>query len=197
MDDLCSRASFTPILLDLVAAGFLAFNAAETIGSPWGNPRPMGVVRLSFWATPTLFLLSSAEGIIRNVDCNRFYNDLANREAAQAPKAHDEPFDSQAFKSPKNREPTCLLGDQTACADLGMHYYLGRGVTRNLVRANALFKKACDGGVAHACYNLANSYEEGEGVAKDLEQAQLYYRRACEAGDQEACSVDLSEPEAP
>ena len=195
MDNLCSRASITPILLDLAAGAYLAWSAAEEIGPPEGGP--FLLLSLGFWALPSSFLLSSAEGIRRNVDCNRFYKDLAKREAAQAPKAHGEPGDSQAFRNLKNLESTCLLGDQTACADLGMRYYLGDEVTQDLVRANELFKKACDGGVAHACYNLANSYEEGEGVAKDLEQARLYYRRACEVGDQEACSVDLSPHEAP
>ena len=154
-------------------------------------------VFLPLWTSAAYGAISAGYGVYNTVNCNRFYNALAQREAAQAPKALGEPLEPPALKSPKNLESTCLLGDQTACADLGMRYYLGRGVTRNLVRANALFKKACDGGVAHACYNLANSYEEGEGVVQNLEQARIYYRRACEAGDQEACSVDLSEPEAP
>jgi hypothetical protein len=180
--------------VDLAVGGVLAWRTAEEFGPPDGQ---YFMLIAGFWSIPTWFLGSAGYGIYHTVDCNRFYNALAKEEAAQTPNAPGESFDSPVFKSLESLESTCMLGDQTACADLGMRYYLGKGITRNQVRANALFKKACDGGVAHACYNLANSYEEGEGVEKDLEQARLFYQRACEAGDQEACSVDISAPEAP
>jgi uncharacterized protein len=53
---------------------------------------------------------------------------------------------------------SALAGGQAAeeagCGRLGLLYEKGEGVTRDLTRAAALFKRACDGGVAEACQRL-------------------------------------------
>ena len=48
----------------------------------------------------------------------------------------------------------CSNGDMQGCANLAMSYRMGWGVSEDPLRANALFKKACDGGNAFGCRSV-------------------------------------------
>ena len=43
----------------------------------------------------------------------------------------------------------------------------------NFTKADALFKKACDGGYVQGCKNLGVSYYDGKGVVKDLSKGKI------------------------
>jgi len=49
----------------------------------------------------------------------------------------------------------CSKGDMQSCEGLGTMYRMGWGVERNPQKANALFKKACDGGGGFGCKFVA------------------------------------------
>ena len=80
-----------------------------------------------------------------------------------------------------------------ACNNLGFNYGNGHGVAKDLDRANALYKQACDGGNMRGCSNLGFNYDNGHGVAKDLDRANArLYKQACDGGNMRAASIWVS-----
>jgi TPR repeat protein len=69
------------------------------------------------------------------------------------------------------------------CYKLGVSYSLGAGVSKNEVRAAALYKQACDGGLVAGCSNLGALYVTGQGVSKDVMRAAALYKQACDGGE--------------
>jgi len=75
----------------------------------------------------------------------------------------------------------CDGGERKGCHDLGLMYYRGEGMAKDLNRAADLFKRACDAGGFGGCQDLGLMYSRGEGVAKDLDRAAGLFKRACDA----------------
>jgi len=75
----------------------------------------------------------------------------------------------------------CDGGERKGCHDLGLMYYRGEGMERDLNQAAGLFKRACDAGGFGGCQDLGLMYSRGEGVAKDLNRAAGLFKRACDA----------------
>jgi hypothetical protein len=65
---------------------------------------------------------------------------------------------------------------------IGIAYYSGSGVKKNLERAARWFHNAADKGLVIAMSDLAYCYENGEGVEKDLELAGDWLERAAAGG---------------
>ena len=82
----------------------------------------------------------------------------------------------------------CDGGERKGCHDLGLMYYRGEGMAKDLNRAAGLFKRACDAGGSGGCQDLGLMYSRGEGVAKDLTRAAGLFKRACDAGIAPACT---------
>ena len=74
----------------------------------------------------------------------------------------------------------CDEGDAGSQLRLGMLYYAGSGVPRDVAKAAGLWHLAADQGNAIAEYNLGAVYRTGEGVQRDFEKAEKYYKRAAE-----------------
>ena len=74
-------------------------------------------------------------------------------------------------------------GDAAALNYLGVHYYLGLGVERDLKRAAELFDRAALAGHRGACRNLGILYLRGLGVNQDRVKAYAWFFAAYEAGD--------------
>jgi len=85
-------------------------------------------------------------------------------------------------------QKACDGGERKGCHDLGLMYYKGEGVVKDLNRAARLFKRACDAGGSGGCQDLGLMYSRGEGVAKDLIRAADLYKRACDAGAAPGCT---------
>ena len=77
-------------------------------------------------------------------------------------------------------------GDPEAQYNLGLCYFNGWGVVKDLEQAVLWYRRAAEQGDADAQNNLGVCYEKGLGVPKDLEQAVLWYRRAAEQGSERA-----------
>ena len=74
------------------------------------------------------------------------------------------------------------------CYELGVNYHFGRpGVTPNPLKANVLFKKACDGDVLMACFLLGENYARGTGIEQDFNRARTVYKKACDQGETIGC----------
>jgi hypothetical protein len=75
-------------------------------------------------------------------------------------------------------ERPCKAGHQKSCAELGIIYQLGKGVTKDEGKAMALFQPACAAGVAFACTGIGNILVAG-GAARDISRARDAYEKGC------------------
>ncbi len=69
---------------------------------------------------------------------------------------------------------------------LGIHYYLGLGVKRNLKTSRQWFEKAAINGFADAQYNFGSMYENGESVKQDFVTAYMWFYLALKNGNKNA-----------
>jgi hypothetical protein len=102
--------------------------------------------------------------------------------------------------STANRDPVAavrLFEKAVACGaghgTLGLMYWKGYGVGRDLERARLLFEQGCRQAEADACFNLALMCQLGEGGVSDHDAAVRYVKRACSLGLQRACSQEKSD----
>ncbi|MBE9562105.1 MAG: sel1 repeat family protein, partial [Proteobacteria bacterium] len=65
---------------------------------------------------------------------------------------------------------------------LGMMYYNGIGVNKNLVKASSWYHKAAARNIADAQNTLGIMYKNGEGVVQNLERAELWFLDAISRG---------------
>jgi len=74
--------------------------------------------------------------------------------------------------------PLAESGDPAAQRNIGHLYRLGRGVTKDFVKAAAWYRKSAEQGFARAQANLGNMYLRGQGVPKDPLSAAKWFGRA-------------------
>ncbi len=77
-------------------------------------------------------------------------------------------------------------GDRESQYRVGLAYYLGYGVARDLAGAESWIRKAALQGHAAAQAALGRMYYGGEGVPRDFAEAAVWYRRAASQGDAQA-----------
>jgi TPR repeat protein len=77
-------------------------------------------------------------------------------------------------------------GNPTAAYDLGLLYYSGQGVSKDIKQAVDLFRKAADKGNTTAETIVGQAYLSGEGVPHDDAQAAAWLLKAAEQGDADA-----------
>ena len=75
------------------------------------------------------------------------------------------------------------VGDAYAQNYIGIHYYLGLGVPRNLNKALEWYERAATVGDINAQHNLGLMYEAGQGVARDFEKAFIWLYAAHRQGN--------------
>ena len=74
-------------------------------------------------------------------------------------------------------------GDMVAQTEIGICYYNGNGVAKDLKMAFSWIMKAAEQGYPRAQKNAGNCYLNGYGVEKDSAKAVFWYRKAAEQGD--------------
>ena len=83
-------------------------------------------------------------------------------------------------------------GDSDAINYIGIHYYIGAGVPRDLIRAAAWFEQAALLGHSPAQKNLGVMYYRGLGVKQDFHHAYGWMHHARAGGNTEAQNyIDL------
>jgi hypothetical protein len=94
---------------------------------------------------------------------------------------------------------SCELNFPLACRKLGLKYFLGTGIVRDIPKAIQLYQKGCDKADAESCDNLGNIYQEGKSVPVDNAKAGEFYNKACLAGDDFGCkwATKLATPVSP
>jgi len=80
-------------------------------------------------------------------------------------------------------EPLANQGNRDAQFAMGVLYYEGHGVNKNLDEALAWFRKAADSEHPTAMFNLGVAYWEGRGLSQSFAQAVDWWERAAESGD--------------
>ncbi len=88
-------------------------------------------------------------------------------------------FSASSFEETKK---SAEQGDAQAQYNLGLMYYKGDGVIKDLTEAINWCRKAAEQGDVQAQYNLGTMYDKGDGVEKDLVEAAKWYRKAAEQG---------------
>jgi TPR repeat protein len=81
-------------------------------------------------------------------------------------------------------EKSCGRKSELACIRQADLLANGRGVTKNLEKAEQLYKTTCEAGFLYACTGLGSLYL----ASKKSDQAITYYKRACEGGHSDACN---------
>ena len=82
----------------------------------------------------------------------------------------------------QNWQPLAAQGHATSQFNLGMMYYKGRGVPRDLAQAFEWFQKAASQGYARAQNQVAAMYSRGEGVPTDNVLAISWLQKAAVLG---------------
>jgi TPR repeat protein len=98
------------------------------------------------------------------------------------------PLPQQASDEIARLTAECEQRNFASCNALGVIYRDSSGVSKDLVRAAALFKQACDGGDSGGCLNFGLAYTWGVGVSKDGARAIALIKQTCDGGHAEACA---------
>lgn len=81
----------------------------------------------------------------------------------------------------------CDFGGLGGCYALGVKYYRGDGIPRDVKQSFTLFKKACDGGKIEGCNNLAVIYNNDDVIKQDKKLATSLFKKACDSGYKPSC----------
>jgi TPR repeat protein len=96
---------------------------------------------------------------------------------------------STVFELPDNR---CLDGDVHACYEAGQMYLKGKGVLRDLDKAQLFFSQGCMTRNARACsalIDIGSMYEKGIEVSRDEDEARQIYIGVCDMGSAKGCQA--------
>jgi len=83
---------------------------------------------------------------------------------------------------------SCNDGKMQSCIELGMLYYTGESVKKDIKKSQKLFKKACKNRVSRGCYYLGYIFlRGGEDIEKSNRKAMLAFGRGCNIGSERSC----------
>ena len=81
----------------------------------------------------------------------------------------------------------CKNGKMLSCVELGIQYYTGEGVKKDIKKAQKLFKKACKKRISRGCGYLGYVFlRGGDGVEIDKRKAMLAFSRGCDISEHDA-----------
>lgn len=81
----------------------------------------------------------------------------------------------------------CMAGSVLVCTQLGDMYATGKGVARDLARAELAYERACNGGVADVCNTLGEIVEQTGSVEGGPPRAEQLFQKACDGGSSRGC----------
>lgn len=98
-------------------------------------------------------------------------------------EAGGPPAQEKALAVLAGKDETCPGGTVKGCFDAASEAER-RG---EMPRANELYTRTCDAGVARACTQLGSLVWQGRGTSADPARAFSLYMRACDGGDAAGC----------
>ncbi len=97
-------------------------------------------------------------------------------------------FSSINVLANKKFKEDCKNGKMQSCIELGVLYYNGDSVNKDIKKSKKLFTKACKARVSRACYYLGYIFlRGGKGIEKSDKKAMLAFARACNIGSERSC----------
>jgi uncharacterized protein len=81
----------------------------------------------------------------------------------------------------------CSPREPAICNKLGVVFFNGDGVKKDLEQAFYNYEKACEYGYAIGCYNLGAMYEKGQGVTTNIVKATTSLQKSCSLGYADGC----------
>ena len=82
----------------------------------------------------------------------------------------------------------CDDGQMQYCIELGILYYTGDGVKKDIKKSKRLFQIACKNRVARGCYYLGFTFLRGaENVEQSNRKAILAFAKGCDIGSERSC----------
>ena len=125
------------------------------------------------WATIAIFNGQSIAEKIKAYTANKMTPAQTIRARELSKELHKK---IEANKSAK-------LGDVKAQYEVGLSYYLGVDVEKDVKEAVQWYRNAAEQGHAEAQYGLGVMYANGEGVPEDDKEAVIWYRQAAAQGN--------------
>ncbi|UQA62790.1 tetratricopeptide repeat protein [Polyangium aurulentum] len=110
-----------------------------------------------------------------------------NGAVTVTPESTSEPPKSSLPPELAKLEKSCNERNGDACFALGVAYYKGEGVEKDMPACVALMRKACDAGHAEGCFNVGTALFHGEGVAANKPASIPLFEAACKGGSDGAC----------
>ncbi len=80
----------------------------------------------------------------------------------------------------------CEQKHMVACNNLGSLYFSGKGVTKDLQKAEEHFQQSCDAGITESCTNLGYLYHE-QGTEEGYKKSIPYLTNSCDQKIYLAC----------
>jgi len=81
----------------------------------------------------------------------------------------------------------CSNGKMLSCVELGILYYTGEGVKKDIKKSKKLFKKACKKRISRGCGYLGYVYlRGGDGVKINKRKAMLAFSKGCDISEHDA-----------
>jgi len=78
----------------------------------------------------------------------------------------------------------CKDGKMLSCVELGILYYTGDGVKKDIKKSKKLFEKACKKRISRGCGYLGYVYlRGGDGVKVDKRKAMLAFSKGCDISE--------------
>ena len=108
------------------------------------------------------------------------------KSCAQIAEIYSDDLEDSALSVAFGKK-ACDFGSIDGCYQMGVKYYNGSGVSRDVKQSFALFKKACDGEKIEGCNNLGVLYNNGEGTKQDIQKARQLFKKACDSGYKPSC----------
>lgn len=131
---------------------------------------------------------AAEQGHERAGDCllDERWTPFREQSSAESPSADEKPLDSADMDTYLRQAQD---GDMDAQYNLGILFYNGKGMSRDLGEAARWFLLAAEQGDADARYNLGLMYGRGEGVDKNLDESRRWLLQAAEQGHEGAREI--------
>jgi TPR repeat protein len=84
----------------------------------------------------------------------------------------------------QNFDHSCNIGNKRSCAILGLIYFNGQFVKKNIKKGIKYYKKACFLKEKNSCFKLYEYYRN-----KNIKLSRYFLKKACEYNNKKACII--------
>jgi len=72
---------------------------------------------------------------------------------------------------------------------MGYAYLVGKGIKKNIHKANSYFDKSCESNMGMACFNIGVGYYQGDTRVKNTKLAIEFFKKSCAFGVSKGCEL--------